>query len=39
MNKQLRNLWKRSRYPSGRGHDEERFAELIVWAVLYERNT
>lgn len=32
MNQQLRELWNRSRYPSGRGHDEKRFAELIVQA-------
>ena len=30
MNKRIRELWNQSRYPSGRGHDEEKFAELIV---------
>jgi len=30
MNERIRELWNQSRYPSGRGHDEEKFAELIV---------
>ena len=30
MNERFRELWNQSRYPSGRGHDEEKFAELIV---------
>ena len=30
MNERIKELWNRSRYPSGRGHDEEKFAELIV---------
>jgi len=30
MNERIRDLWNQSRYPSGRGHDEEKFAELIV---------
>jgi hypothetical protein len=30
MNERIRELWNQSRYPSGRGHDEEKFALLIV---------
>ena len=30
MNERILELWNQSRYPSGRGHDEEKFAELIV---------
>ena len=30
MNKRIRALWDLSRNKSGRGHDEEKFAELIV---------
>ena len=30
MNERIRELWNQSRYPSGRGHDEEKFAELII---------
>lgn len=30
MNERIRELWNQSRYPSGRGHDEEKFARLIV---------
>ena len=30
MNERIKELWNQSRYPSGRGHDEEKFAELIV---------
>jgi len=30
MNERIKELWYLSRYPSGRGHDEEKFAELIV---------
>ena len=30
MNDRIRELWNQSRYPSGRGHDEGKFAELIV---------
>jgi hemerythrin len=30
MNQRIRELWNQSRYPSGRGHDEQKFAELIV---------
>jgi hypothetical protein len=30
MNERIRELWNQSRYPSGRGHDEQKFAELIV---------
>jgi len=30
MNERIRELWNQSRYPSGRGHDEGKFAELIV---------
>lgn len=34
MNERIRELWNQSRYPSGRGHDEEKFAELIVQECL-----
>ena len=30
MNERIKELWNQSRYPSGRGHDEGKFAELIV---------
>jgi hypothetical protein len=30
MNERIRELWNQSRYPSGRSHDEQKFAELIV---------
>jgi hypothetical protein len=30
MNERIRELWNQSRYPSGRGHDEGKFAQLIV---------
>ena len=30
MNERIRELWNQSRYPSGRGHDEGKFAELII---------
>jgi hypothetical protein len=30
MNERLQELWDLSRNPSGRGHDEQKFAELIV---------
>jgi hypothetical protein len=30
MNERIRELWDLSRNPSGRGHDEQKFAELIV---------
>lgn len=30
MNERIKELWNQSRYPSGRGHDEVKFAELIV---------
>lgn len=30
MNPKIEELWHLSRYPSGRGHDEEKFAQLIV---------
>lgn len=30
MNSKIEELWYLSRYPSGRGHDEEKFAQLIV---------
>ena len=30
MNERIKELWDMSRNPSGRGHDEEKFAELIV---------
>lgn len=30
MNERIRELWNQSRYPSGRSHDEEKFAELIL---------
>ena len=30
MNERIQKLWDLSRYSSGRGHDEEKFAELIV---------
>lgn len=30
MNERIKKLWEQSRYPSGRGHDEQKFAELIV---------
>ena len=30
MNERIRQLWDLSRNPSGRGHDEQKFAELIV---------
>ena len=30
MNKRIQKLWDLSRYSSGRGHDEEKFAELII---------
>jgi hypothetical protein len=34
MNERIRELWNQSRYPSGRGHDEEKFAELIIQECL-----
>ena len=34
MNERIRELWEQSTYPSGRGHDEEKFAELIVQECL-----
>ena len=30
MNERIRELWDLSRNPSGRGHDEQKFAESIV---------
>ena len=30
MNERIKELWDLSRNPSGRGHDEQKFAELIV---------
>ena len=30
MSERIQELWNQSRYPSGRGHDEKKFAELIV---------
>lgn len=30
MSERIKELWNQSRYPSGRGHDEQKFAELIV---------
>jgi hypothetical protein len=30
MNERITELWDLSRNPSGRGHDEQKFAELIV---------
>jgi len=30
MNERIRALWDLSRNKSGRGHDEEKFAELII---------
>ena len=34
MNERIQKLWDLSRYSSGRGHDEEKFAELIVRECL-----
>ena len=36
MNDRIRELWNQSRYPSGRGHDEGKFAELIVRECISE---
>jgi len=36
MNQRIRELWNQSRYPSGRGHDEGKFAELIVRECISE---
>ena len=36
MNERIRELWNQSRYPSGRGHDEGKFAELIVRECISE---
>ena len=30
MNERIKQLWNLSRNPSGRGHDEEKFAELLI---------
>jgi hypothetical protein len=30
MNERIKELWNLSRNPSGRGHNEEKFAQLIV---------
>jgi hypothetical protein len=30
MNERIKELWDLSRNPSGRGHDEQKFAELII---------
>jgi hypothetical protein len=30
VNERIKELWDLSRNPSGRGHDEQKFAELIV---------
>jgi hypothetical protein len=30
MNERIKELWSLSRNPSGRGHNEEKFAELII---------
>ena len=30
MNERIQQLWDLSKNPSGRGHDEKKFAELIV---------
>ena len=36
MNQRIRELWNQSRYPSGRGHDEGKFAQLIVRECISE---
>ena len=36
MNERIRELWNQSRYPSGRGHDEAKFAQLIVRECISE---
>jgi hypothetical protein len=30
MNERIKELWDLSRNPSGRGHDEQKFAELLI---------
>lgn len=34
MNERIKKLWEQSKYPSGRGHDEQKFAELIIMETL-----
>jgi len=34
MNERIKELWDLSRNPSGRGHDEQKFAELILKEVI-----
>ena len=34
MNERIRELWNLSRNPSGRGHNEEKFAQLIIAECL-----
>jgi hypothetical protein len=38
MNPRISELWNQSRYPSGRGHDEEKFALLIVRECMEQLN-
>jgi len=38
MNERIRELWNQSRYPSGRGHDEAKFAQLIVRECMEQLN-
>jgi hypothetical protein len=35
MNERINELWNLARNPSGRGHDEQKFAELIVQECIH----